>query len=243
MSVIVVEGESDRVALEVLAARMGARLPRIIVLGGATGVRRAVQQLAGEYVVGLVDENERPLFEGVVDAVFVCEPDLERELIRALGTEGVEAVIDAEGELDSFRGLQRQPAQRGQPIESQLVRFLAGRSRNKVRYARLLAQALPLDHVPAPLAGVVSAAAGAPRSASDSPLGAGGVPAYAEGTDGEAAMDTHDEHDGPHVPELGESSIPELEEDETIAPRPEEEAANRARAVPDTADHGGEAQR
>ena len=56
-------------------------------------------------------------------------------------------------------------------------------------------------------------------------------------------MDTHDEHDGPHVPELGESSIPELEEDETIAPRPEEEAANRARAVPDTADHSHDSQR
>ena len=56
-------------------------------------------------------------------------------------------------------------------------------------------------------------------------------------------MDTHDEHEEPHVPEPGESSIPELEEDETIAPRPEEEVADRARAAPATADHGGEAQR
>ena len=39
------------------------------------------------------------------------------------------------------------------------------------------------------------------------------------------------------VPEPGEPSIPELEVDETVAPRPEEEAADLARATPDTADH------
>ncbi|UNK70160.1 hypothetical protein [Microbacterium sp. H1-D42] len=40
-----------------------------------------------------------------------------------------------------------------------------------------------------------------------------------------------------HVPAPGEPSVPELEIDETVAPRPEEEAADLARAVPDTADH------
>lgn len=33
--------------------------------------------------------------------------------------------------------------------------------------------------------------------------------------------------------------VPELEFDEDIAPRPEEEIADSARAVPDTADHSG----
>lgn len=45
----------------------------------------------------------------------------------------------------------------------------------------------------------------------------------------------HAVHD--HVPEPGEPSIPELEEDETVAPRPEEEIADRLRAEPDVADH------
>lgn len=35
------------------------------------------------------------------------------------------------------------------------------------------------------------------------------------------------------VPEPGEPSIPELEDDETVAPRPEEEIADVARAEPD----------
>lgn len=51
-------------------------------------------------------------------------------------------------------------------------------------------------------------------------------------------MSTPDEQSHePHVPAPGEHTIPELEEDETIAPRPEEEIADRLRADPDTADH------
>ncbi|MDQ4213967.1 hypothetical protein [Microbacterium capsulatum] len=42
----------------------------------------------------------------------------------------------------------------------------------------------------------------------------------------------------PHIPAPGEPSIPELEEDETIAPRPEEEIADELRAEPDVEDHG-----
>ncbi|MDW4573700.1 hypothetical protein R8Z57_13045 [Microbacterium sp. M3] len=40
-----------------------------------------------------------------------------------------------------------------------------------------------------------------------------------------------------HVPGPGEPSIPELEEDETVAPRPEEEIADLLRAEPDVEDH------
>ncbi|GAA1466834.1 hypothetical protein [Microbacterium thalassium] len=42
-----------------------------------------------------------------------------------------------------------------------------------------------------------------------------------------------------HVPEPGEPSVPEIEVDEDIAPRPEEEIADRLRAKPDVADHSG----
>lgn len=51
-------------------------------------------------------------------------------------------------------------------------------------------------------------------------------------------MSLHDErpaHD--HVPDADEPSIPELEEDENVAPRPEEEIADLLRAKPDVADH------
>lgn len=46
----------------------------------------------------------------------------------------------------------------------------------------------------------------------------------------------HPVHD--HIPAPGEPTVPELEEDETIAPRPEEEIADELRAKPDVEAHG-----
>lgn len=159
MTVIIVEGESDRVVLEVLSRQMGIALPRIVSIGGASGVRRTVAEMAGETLLGLVDRNERAHFERVMTQVFVCDPDLEGELIRALGAEAVESVIAEQHELESFRRLQNQPAQRGRPVAAQLVRFFGGRSGNKLRYARLLASAVPRDRIPRPLAELIRAAA------------------------------------------------------------------------------------
>ena len=157
--VVLVEGESDRVALETLATRMGRRMPHIRVVGGSKGARRAAEELPAHRLVGLVDIGERRDFERVLDTVFVCDPDLEAEFVRALGVTRVEAVIAAQHELTSFRRLQNQPFQRDRPPEAQLARFFGGRSGNKARYARLLADAVPLDRVPPPLAGVLDAAA------------------------------------------------------------------------------------
>ena len=42
-----------------------------------------------------------------------------------------------------------------------------------------------------------------------------------------------------HIPAPDEPSIPEIELDETIAPRPEEEIADALRATPDLGDHSG----
>lgn len=154
---VLVEGESDRVALETLAGRIGIGMPTVRVVGGSKGARRAAAELGDRVLVGLVDAGERADFERVLDTVFVCEPDLEGEFVRALGIDGVEAVIAAQGELDSFRSLQQQPFQRGRPPQAQLARFFGGRSGNKARYARLMAEAVPLDRVPPPLAGLLAA--------------------------------------------------------------------------------------
>jgi hypothetical protein len=86
---------------------------------------------------------------------FVCVDDLEDELIRSLGTSAVELVVRSEGELESFRRFQRQPAQRGRPVEAQLRRFIGTRSGRKIRYGRLLVDALDLSRVPPPLDGVL----------------------------------------------------------------------------------------
>jgi hypothetical protein len=149
---ILVEGASDRVALETLARRRRLDPPAVVVLGGAHAVAaRAREALEGVELVGLCDAREERVFRRSVARVHVCDPDLEGELIRALGPERVLRVVEAEGELASFRTLQRQPAQRRRPLEAQLVRFLAGRAGNKERYARLLVEALELDRVPAAL--------------------------------------------------------------------------------------------
>lgn len=161
MTLVLVEGESDRIAVETLATRRGVHID-VVAIGGAQAARRVVAAHAGESMVGLVDVQERAELERVLDTVFVCDRDLEDELIRALGVERVLELLAAHGELASFGTLQHQPAQRGRSTTDQLRRFLGGRSGNKLRYASILVDALDDARVPAPLEGVL-AAAGVPR--------------------------------------------------------------------------------
>jgi hypothetical protein len=158
MAVVLVEGESDRIAVEVIAQRLGVRLPWVIVTGGAGGARRAARDLGGERLLGLVDAAERSQYARVMREVFVCEPDLEGEFVRALGVDAVLDVLAAQGDLASFRVLQTQPAQRVRSIEAQLARFFGGRSGNKPRYARALAASVPLERVPRPVRALITAA-------------------------------------------------------------------------------------
>jgi hypothetical protein len=171
---ILVEGWSDQAALEALARRRGRDLLAegivVVPIGGATNVQRFVQALGprglGVRLAGLCDVAEllhvrRGLERagvatsadvttgaGTEDGFYACDADLEDELIRALGTAAVERVLDAEGELVSFRRFQDQPAQRGRDLHAQLRRFLGTRAGRKVRYGALLVDALELDRVP-----------------------------------------------------------------------------------------------
>jgi Overcoming lysogenization defect protein-like, TOPRIM domain len=178
-AVVLVEGMSDRLALEVLARRRGRDLAAhgatVIAMHGAANIGRYLERYGpgglNVKLAGLCDADEEDHFrhalrragigaEGSRAAMealgfFVCTLDLEDELIRALGTAAVERIIEAEGELRSLRTLQRQPALRGQPTQDQLRRFLSGRSGNKHRYAPLLASAVDLTRVPRPLDGVL----------------------------------------------------------------------------------------
>jgi len=160
--VIAVEGISDRAVLELLARRQGRDLAaegiEIVPIGGAHAIRRFAAELPpGTIVRGLCDENEARVFSRVLDDVYVCVPDLEGELIRALGVDGVEAVLAAAGGLASFRMFQQQPAQREnpRPVEAQLHRWLRSSSTRFHRYLQLLVEALDLERVPQPLAGVL----------------------------------------------------------------------------------------
>jgi hypothetical protein len=59
--------------------------------------------------------------------------------------------VEASGDLRSRRALQKQPAQRDRPAEDQVRRFLGSGSGRKLRYARLLVEALAPEQVPRPL--------------------------------------------------------------------------------------------
>jgi hypothetical protein len=158
-TIVLVEGISDGIAIQTLAARAGRDLENervsIMPIGGATSIRRYVEQIGRARtdctLAGLCDVREARFFRAALDDVFVCVSDLEDELIRALGAPAVEGLIDAEGELASFRIMQKQPDQRTRTIGQQLRRFMGTRSGRKARYARVLVDALEPDRVPPPL--------------------------------------------------------------------------------------------
>ncbi|BCW51557.1 hypothetical protein StoSoilB13_38990 (plasmid) [Arthrobacter sp. StoSoilB13] len=175
VTTVLVEGESDRLAVETLAVRLGhdlkAERVTVVPMGGATNIVRFLDRYGPKgtdhRLLGLCDAGEA---QGIARALsraglgsgslsgsgfHVCQADLEDELIRCLGVDAVLNVIAAQGELASFRLLQRQPSQRGKPAPAQLRRFFGGRSGNKIRYASLLVDALPAGQAPPPLARLV----------------------------------------------------------------------------------------
>jgi hypothetical protein len=178
-AVVLVKGLSDRSALEALAERRGRDLAAegvsVVPIGGAQAIRRALDlygppgldlALAGLCDVGEERSYRRglehaglgsDLTRGAMERLgfYVCEADLEDELIRALGAEAAEGVVEAQGDIGPFRTLQKQPEWRGRPLHDQLRRFFGSGGRRKIRYARYLVEALDLDGVPWPLDGVL----------------------------------------------------------------------------------------
>ncbi|MGH3197345.1 MAG: TOPRIM nucleotidyl transferase/hydrolase domain-containing protein [Streptosporangiaceae bacterium] len=183
--VVLVEGMSDRAALETLAARCGRDLRGegvfVVPMGGATNIGHFLGWFGprgfGVRLAGLCDEGEEHDFRRSLEQAglgaglnwagldraglarlgfFVCVADLEDELIRSLGVRRVEQLIEAQGELGPFRTFTGQPAQRNRTREQQLRRFMGTRSGRKIHYGHVLAAALDLTRVPGPLAGVLS---------------------------------------------------------------------------------------
>ncbi|MGH2972128.1 MAG: TOPRIM nucleotidyl transferase/hydrolase domain-containing protein [Gaiellaceae bacterium] len=148
--VVLVEGESDRVAVEALARRLGLQGIAVVPIGGAHSIGRYVDKFEG-VPVGLCDAGEAPIFRRALEHVFVCDADLEDELIRALGTERVEEILADNGDLGSFRTLQKQAVWRDRPVRDQLRRFFGSGARRKIRYAAILVDALDLERMPDPL--------------------------------------------------------------------------------------------
>ncbi len=131
-AVVLVEGGSDRLALEELAARRGRDLRAegvaVVAMNGITNVGRylgeygkGAARIAGLYDAGAEAHLRRRLqragfgpasSRADMEALgfFACVADLEDELIRAVGASAVERIMEAEGDLRSFRIMQRQGA-------------------------------------------------------------------------------------------------------------------------------------
>jgi hypothetical protein len=179
-TVVLVEGTSDQLALEALAERHGRNLDAegisIVPMGGATNIGSYLDRFgprgSGVRLAGLCDVAEEGDFRRGLERAglgsdltrarmeslgfYVCVADLEDELIRSLGATSVERIIDAQGELGSFRTFQKQPAWLGRTEEEQLRRFMGTHSGRKFQYAPLLVGALDLTRVPRPLERVLA---------------------------------------------------------------------------------------
>lgn len=156
----------------------------VISLDGATNIGKFVELLGpagfGISMAGLCDAGEQRYFGRALERAypnrlpdvglgsmgldragmerlgfFVCEADLEQELITALGVTAVQRVIMEQADLRAWQILQKQPAQQGRSVEQQLRRFMGTTSGRKIHYGSALVNALELDRVPAPLAGLL----------------------------------------------------------------------------------------
>ena len=176
-AVLFVEGLSDKVAVEALAERLDRDLQAegvvVLPIGGAQAIGNVLDRFGPSgldlRLAGLCDAAEERHFRRALERAglgsdldragmealgfYVCEADLEDELVRALGVDAVEKVIEAEGEWGPFETFRKQPHKRRLPRERQVYGFMWNR---KIRYARLLVDALDLDLVPRPLDSVLA---------------------------------------------------------------------------------------
>ena len=174
-TIVLVEGLSDKAAIEALAKRHGRSLDdegiTAIAIGGATKIWGFLDLSGplglGVKVAGLCDVGEERHFRRALQragfgpsltrtdmeslAFFTCDADLEDELIRCLGVNTMLGVIAAQGDMGRFHLFRRQPEWQEQSSHAQLRRWLGTTAHRKISYAQLLVNALNLDQVPVPL--------------------------------------------------------------------------------------------
>ena len=166
-AVVLVEGLSDAAAVEVLARRRGIDLVAsgvvVQAMGGATNIAAHLEHFGPHgidvRVGGLYDVGEERFFvRGLARAgldgrledlgFFSLDPDLEHELIRALGPRRCVEVIRDAGDGAAWDLFLRQPFHRERPADLQVHRWLGSGSGRKIRYAAAFTEALALDDVP-----------------------------------------------------------------------------------------------
>jgi hypothetical protein len=174
-TIVLVEGLSDKAAIDALAKRHGRNLAdegiTIVAIGGATKIWGFLDSLGpldlGVKLAGLCDIGEERHFRRALQRAgfglditrsdmerlgfYICNADLEDELIRSLGANTMLEVIAEQGDLGRFHLFRRQPEWQEQSRHAQLRRWLGTTAHRKISYARLLVDALDLGRVPEPL--------------------------------------------------------------------------------------------
>lgn len=178
---VLVEGLSDRIALETLANRLNLDLSagdvHVVDIGGVTNFRTQLTRLGPRgmnlRLAGLCDQGEATLVlhalrasdvapRATLDSMaahgfFVCQGELEDELLAAVGVPALLQIIERHGDWPRFRTMQRQLVYRTASLDVQ-VRYLM--TQKKIAYAADLIHALDLSRVPTPLSAVLRFAAG-----------------------------------------------------------------------------------
>ena len=189
VTVVLVEGDSDRLAVDALAARLGCDLDaagaRVVSMDGVTNLHRHLGQISARRpvsrVLGLFDAAEIGYVRRAVEETglgsattldelaalgfFACDPDLEGELIRALGDDRMLQLLAEHGEIARFRGFQKQPAQRVRATDAQLRRFLGTHAGRKAQFAPIMVDALEESRIPVAMRALVEGAVGRVRAA------------------------------------------------------------------------------
>lgn len=190
--VILVEGPSDVASLRALAASRGLDEHRhgfeLVSMGGVTNIRHHLGRLAADHprvrTAGLCDGPEEHYVARALRAqglavesredmerlgFFVCDRDLEEEVIRALGPQTAEGMLAELRLLERFRTFQRQPEWRDRPLHEQLRRFAGVASGRKILLAERFAEQLTPANTPRPLAALMHLieSPGPPREPAD----------------------------------------------------------------------------
>lgn len=166
--VVLVEGPGDRLALraaaETLSADLDARGVSIVELDGADLFATMYTLLGPDglriRIVALCDADREQSWATSVlgvgkyngvratltqHGVHVLDPDVEGELVDALGDTRTEAVVAADGEAAALASFRKQPTQaKGTPRE-QLIRFI---KKGKARWPPLLMAELGATELP-----------------------------------------------------------------------------------------------
>jgi energy-coupling factor transporter ATP-binding protein EcfA2 len=175
-TVIVVEGFSDLLVLRTAAERLGvqldARSVSVIAMEGETLFKHYLQLLGPQGLQvslrGLCDADaEGNWIKQLTDAGLavtdraglnglgfqVCDPDLEAELLAALSTTEVEQLLDRDGALAHYTAFRELPQNTGSPAAQLQSAFV---KKDKIRWAPLLATAIALGEMPAPVTAILA---------------------------------------------------------------------------------------